>query len=539
MSRSLFGVRCLLVAGFSERRKANNARLRSGRGKSLDSRYIPNVLTLIRGHRSLFLATILAALALRLIFFVFFPMITDDSRIYANLATTWLEHGIYGQTLTGPQGVQILTTDARLPGYPAFLAAIYWLFGAGNFKAVVLTQILIDLGTCLIVADLARRLISERAAKIAFLLAALCPFLANYAAAELTETLEIFFTALALDCAVAALNRMQAGGMGVGKLWAATGLAIAACTLVRPDGGILLAAVLFYLALAAPKRANDGVRPTTSLERSTDTKLEARHHTMAERSRDAGVAGIIIAAFALAPLAPWTIRNFHTLHHFQPLAPRYANDSDELVPRGFNRWVKTWIVDYVSVEEIYWNVPGDKIDPAKLPSRALGNPGERDATLAVIADYNESTDMTPDLDARFGNLAASRIRAHPIRYYITLPLLRVADMWLRPRTELLPPDPRWWEFNDDATHSAAAIGFGLLNLAYVAGAFLAILGGTFTARSEIRFAGLLVGFLLLRSAFLGSVESPEPRYTLECYPAILVLASGWLAGLGKKSATVN
>jgi hypothetical protein len=74
-------------------------------------------------------------------------------------------------------------------------------------------------------------------------------------------------------------------------------------------------------------------------------------------------AGIIVAAVALAPLVPWTIRNFRTLHHFQPLAPRYANDADELVPRGFNRWVKTWIVDYVSVEEIFWNVPGDKIDP--------------------------------------------------------------------------------------------------------------------------------------------------------------------------------
>ena len=72
---------------------------------------------------------------------------------------------------------------------------IFWLFGPGNFKAVMLSQILIDLGTCLLVADLTRRMVSERAARIAFVLAALCPFLANYAAAELTETLEIFFTA--------------------------------------------------------------------------------------------------------------------------------------------------------------------------------------------------------------------------------------------------------------------------------------------------------------------------------------------------------
>jgi hypothetical protein len=40
---------------------------------------------------------------------------------------------------------------------------------------------------------------------------------------------------------------------------------------------------------------------------------------------------------------------------------------------------------------------------------------------------------------------------------------------------------------------------------------------------------LLVSFVLLRSAFLGTVENPEPRYTLECYPAIIVLASSLLA----------
>jgi hypothetical protein len=37
--------------------------------------------------------------------------------------------------------------------------------------------------------------------------------------------------------------------------------------------------------------------------------------------------------------------------------------------------------------------------------------------------------------------------------------------------------------------------------------------------------GLFVFFVLLRSAFLGSLENPEPRYTLECYPAVLLLAA--------------
>jgi hypothetical protein len=32
-------------------------------------------------------------------------------------------------------------------------------------------------------------------------------------------------------------------------------------------------------------------------------------------------------------------------------------------------------------------------------------------------------------------------------------------------------------------------------------------------------------FLFLRSVFLGTLENPEPRYTLECYPVVIFLAS--------------
>jgi 4-amino-4-deoxy-L-arabinose transferase-like glycosyltransferase len=460
-------------------------------------RYIPYVRILVREHRKFFLGTALAGLILRALFLVYFPAVTDDSRIYADFASNWLRHGIYGETQSG----QIVPADTRLPGYPAFLAAIFALSGAGNFKAAMVVQILLDLVTCLVVADLARRAVSDRAARIAFVLAALCPFLANYAAAALTETLEILFTALTLDCAAAALGRMNLG-QPCAKLWAATGAAIGACILLRPDGGILLASTGLYLIVQPwQRRGGRNIVPVVK-------------------------AAALVSALALAPLVPWTLRNFHTLHHFQPLAPRYANPSDEPVPRGFNRWVKTWIVDYVSVEEIYWNVPGSKLDPEKLPNRAFDSQPQRDATLVLIADYDQSQDMTPELDARFGQLAAERIRAHPLRYYLVLPALRIADMWLRPRTEILPPDVRWWEFNDDTKMSVMAVGFGLLNLAYVGAALLALV----RRPTGIRYAGLFVLFLLLRSAFLGTLENPEPRYTLECYPAIIVFA----ASLGEK-----
>jgi hypothetical protein len=128
--------------------------------------------------------------------------------------------------------------------------------------------------------------------------------------------------------------------------------------------------------------------------------------------------------------------------------------------------------------------------------------------------------MNPELDARFAALASERVNAAPLRYYVWLPTLRIADMWLRPRAELLPSDPRWWEFNDDPRWLAVSLGFGLMNLAYVALAAAGLLRGR-----ELCGIGLLVLFLLLRSAFLGTLENPEPRYTLECYPAVIVFAS--------------
>jgi hypothetical protein len=231
-------------------------------------------------------------------------------------------------------------------------------------------------------------------------------------------------------------------------------------------------------------------------------------------------AALIVTLVSLAPLLPWTWRNLQTFHRFQPLAPRYANEEDEFVPMGFNRWVKTWIADYSSVEEIYWPVPGSPVDAEKLPSRAFDSESQRQQTVRLLKDYNQLLHISPDLDTRFEALASQRIHNSPLRYYVGLPLLRIADMWMRPRTEMMPCDTRWWEFNDDLQWSILAVSLGVINLFYVAGAGAGLLRARF-----LPHLGVLLTFLVLRSAFLGTLENPEPRYTLECYPAAILLAS--------------
>jgi 4-amino-4-deoxy-L-arabinose transferase-like glycosyltransferase len=477
------------------------------------------VLELVRKNARFFLGAALAGLALRLLFVFRFPAVVDDSRLYANIATNWL-HGVYGITSSG----RVVPTYSRLPGYPGFLAAIFAIFGSNNFRAVLLIQTLFDLGTCFVVADLGRRMLSERAAKAAFLLAALCPFLANYAGAALTETLEMFFTALALDFAVCGFARLYPDpdpdiGHKIGPstasspastLWLGCGLSIAACILLRPDGGILFGAIgaywLFLFLRHILVRAAPGSAARLRLFPMLGT-------------------GVILTAATFAPLVPWTLRNLHTMHRFQPLAPRYANDSDERVIPGFNRWTKTWIADYTSVQEIYWKLPDDPIDVTRLPQRAFDSAEQRQETEQLFADYNRDHEMSPELDARFAALAAARVRSAPLRYYVWLPAVRIADMWLRPRAELLPSDPRWWEFDDEVPWLVVSVVFGLVNLGYVGAAAAGLL-----LSHEFFGSGLLVLFLLVRSLFLGTLENPEPRYTLECYPVVLVAAAALFIG---------
>ncbi len=455
---------------------------------------------MVRAYRRYFLGVTLAAFALRLAFYFKFPHVTGDSFIYGQIAKNWLDHGIFG--LTHAEGVW--PTWIRLPGYPAFLAACFVLFGREHYHAVLLVQIGIDVATCFFIADLARRTVSARAARFAFLLAALCPFTANYTAAPLAETLSIFFVAMALDTAAAGLIAADEGRVAW-PAWTWCGVAISCGILLRPDGGILLIAIGLYLVWRMWRRPAPPGRLFW--------------------------AGVLVFAIAIAPLAPWTIRNWRDFHRFQPLVPESASDPDEFTPDGFNKWVRTWSADYVSNEEVYWAVPDGAIDIGLLPSRAFDDAGQREQTQALFDEYNRALVVNPELNARFMQLANERVRRHPLRYYLWLPALRIADMWLRPRTEMLPLNSRWWEYADDTESSILATLWGVLNLLFIFAALMGVIRGP-----RPRYLGMMLLFVLLRSAFLGTLGNPEPRYTLECYPVVLLLGGAWIAGWKRKAA---
>jgi len=244
--------------------------------------------------------------------------------------------------------------------------------------------------------------------------------------------------------------------------------------------------------------------------------------------------GLVCAVLALLPFAIWTARNWHVFHVFQPLAPRYAADPGDKIYPGWQRWVKTWCLDFVSTYEIYWPVPGSPLELDKLPARAFDSPQQYAETSALAADYNDrdnATDLVPDVDARFAQLAAERIRANPLRFYLWLPLGRVADMWLRPRVENLNIDLDWWVYSHHNAETRFSGAYAALNAAYL---LLALVGLCFRPK----YWPWMVLYFVLRSALLATIEAPEARYTLECFPMVFALGGIGIWACYRKAARV-
>lgn len=244
-------------------------------------------------------------------------------------------------------------------------------------------------------------------------------------------------------------------------------------------------------------------------------------------------AGVILAGCSLLPLAPWTVRNWHVYHRFQPLAPTHATEPDEFYASGFDHWMRTWLADFVSLEDIGFRVDNEDLDINLLPSRALDNAVERSTVEDLFGRYNETDTMTPEIDAQFEQLARERIWRNRFRYYVELPVLRILDLWLRPRTEILALDAHWWKFREDPHDFAWSLLLGIVNGAYV---LLAITGGM--RWREIRYVGLLATFVVLRTVIINAIAFPETRYVLECYPVVIVLAGIGLSRLSRRSPTL-
>ena len=465
---------------------------------------------------------------LRLYFVLKYPANSGDTVLYEQIATNWLKHHVYAMDVGGT----VTPVDLRMPGYPAFLAVVYAFTGRTEADArmwVMLAQIAVDLLACVLIARLAELLASPaggspanpRVRMVALWLAVLCPFTANYTAVPLTEVFAVFWTGLASCVLVLGLRRVQKPDFllknsymrlrnSVEYMALGAGLVVGAGTLFRPETPILLIAAalvfggLFFLS--------------GNIKRWILTSL-----------------AMALGCFVV--LSPWALRNRLTLGEVQFLAPKDSNLPGELVPKGFMAWEKTWLFRVRDCYLVPWRLNEEAIFVDDIPAHAFDSPEEKQRVATTLEQYNNDLMLTPEEDAAFAQLARDRTARHPLRTYLWLPLARTVTIWFTPRIELLPISGHVFPLRlmreEDPVDQEATILFFTLNLFYVG---LGVWGAArlWRLNSAARpAAAFLVLFILIRTAFLTTLETPEPRYVLVCFPALIAMGAQVFARRGQ------
>ena len=449
-----------------------------------------------RNDLIVYVVLLVAAFSFRVAIARFLPNdAPDDGRIYAQIARNVLEQHVYSHDSEPP----FAPTLIRLPGYPLLLAGLYSLFGHNDNQAVRVVQALIDTGACALIALLAfywdpdekRR----RASSIAALaLAAVCPFSAIYVATILTE-IPTMFLSLAM-CLTATVTLKAKTERQTLLLWLATGVIAGVAVLFRPDSGLFAAAIGVTLV-------------TATLVRAGSLQLGSRAEKLHRIAQASFFGAVFSLAFCLV-LVPWTIRNYRVFHLFQPLAPAHAEMPGEFVPRGYLKWVRTWIDDERYIGPTLWALDTAPLKITDYPEYAFNSNEEKARVNRLLEQYNHpvdesqpplnpteaspqetpeespepstdetddsadkedeqsagddaqggdeepeeeaaqesSVEMTPQIDAAFAQLANERIAQHPFRYYVLLPLRRAHALWFNTHSDYYPFEGQLLPFED-------------------------------------------------------------------------------------------
>ena len=515
-----------------------------------------------RKQRVIFLSLIVLAAAFRIAVVHWLPSDSaGDSIGYEQIARNVLEQHVYTHLDEPPY----TPTLVRLPGYPLFLAAIYAVFGHTNDTAVRIVQALLDTGTCMLVAVLAWLWQPEerkkmRTAMVAMALVAVNPFTTIYCATILTEVPSTFLIVAA--CIAATLAFRADKPEREMRWWALSGLITGIGVLFRPDVGLVTASIGVVVALKLFRR------PSKRLSRTV-------------------LAGAVLSVGFILALAPWTIRNWRTLHVFQPLAPLNANMPNEFVPLGYYSWLKTWMTDGEYLDQLLWDLGKEPVDVDDLPDSAFDSESEHDRVAALYDklmgldtqsenstnsdptpasspsptpnqpatqaknanDQNDEAaeedepedsnkdqtpqthDLTPEIDAGFRQIANERIARRPFRYYVMLPLRRAHALWFNTHSDFYPFNgnalPLMSSENTRAENfwlPIFAVLVGIYTVLGVGGLFLLVINGGFNERAWVLMVVLI---FTTRLVLFSMAVSVEPRYVVEFFP--ILSATGAIA----------
>jgi 4-amino-4-deoxy-L-arabinose transferase-like glycosyltransferase len=214
------------------------------------------------------------AFAARLAFVIWAPGVPEGDGYFYHHYASFMRQGYGYMNMDGSPGI------IWMPGWPAFLSALYAAFGLDP-KVGMIGNAVLGAATTLLLAALGTRWFSARIGALAALLYALWPALVFYAATLYSETLFSFLLVASL-----ALFARGADSVERRPVWfAAGGLGLGLCAMVKAEPLILVPLILLFLWVAR-RSTGDFLRSAAAVCLTTAVVMTpwiVRNHRVFER----------------------------------------------------------------------------------------------------------------------------------------------------------------------------------------------------------------------------------------------------------------
>ena len=443
------------------------------------------------------------AVLVRLAMALWAPGEGGDTSGYLTIALNIVENGCVSLSEPAAAECEPDWGGNQLPGYPAFIALIWAIFGISEI-AVRVAQALVVVGAGLwLVHAVARYTGSWRAALLVGLVMALSPLRLAWPRLALTETLALATTMWVLAELLLSLAERRL------RIWTIA-IALAFAVFVRYDGVLLCFAVAFCaFVIHGPKRAL--------------------------------LRGGAIALILALPVLAWVARSADSGLGYVPMI--WSASVGGPANGGFVSWARTWSAHEYDYPKWAYPLYKQRYSKIRIDDRAFDDEEERVHVARLLRELArfDGEPFPAHVNTAFAAIAAERRARDPLRHWAWIPLRRAANMWFNPYSSFGWP----LEVPNALRDTVRGAGLGGIVAAIaehpliaagkvlVSGyRFLLAIGfaaaGAYAIRRRERYLIPLLGIatiiLVARTVFFSGTALMEARYIMEAVPGLEIVA---------------
>lgn len=454
-----------------------------------------------------------------ILFLLSFSMNTGFAILWPRTGGDWDSYGTVAENLYQGHGVSLSHSEPyepafggnSFPGYPAFIALVWGLFGKSDL-AVRLAQSLLFAGCAILFAYHAGRFFrDDRIGLVTGLLIAVSPLTIAWSRSLQAESLSLASVMAFYAFLMLSLIRNRLSILGIS-------LSIIAAIYLRVDG-ILLFVPLLSLFLFGDLRKKDWIKRCA-----------------------------LVLILVAAGTGAWMVRcHLVGMKNILPPSMLVISQDREVYPPpyGYLMWGWTWMSK--EYERGGWGFPVTraKYDAIYIPPAAFDGPDEKERVERLLAELEGYTDQAfPEhIDQQFLALAKERMREHPLRVFLILPLERSWALWFHPGSsggwpieldQLSYEDRTQFEkggYVSGGLHLLKKYPFKIIGKAVIFSSTLilyalSVAGVILLLRSKQRIlTTVILSYVIIRTLFYGFTNNIESRYMSQVLPLLMLISS--------------